>query len=1050
MHALNLKPTHKAVKSYYNEIQQLNLLEKPHEGAVSPAFAGLLRHCARQYKWTLVEQYSMQRGTKTIRIDGALVDTFNLVYGYWEAKDIKDDLAREVKSKFEVGYPQDNILFQAPNRAILWQDGNQVLDQDLSQPEVLVDVLKTFFEYQPPAYEEWQRAVEEFKLKVPELAAGLLKIIEGERQTNNTFVQAFDKFATTCREAINPNLSIQAIEEMLIQHLLTERIFSKVFDNPYFLDHNAVARDIKKVVLALTSQHFSPKDFLKQLNRFYVSIESTAVLIDDFAQKQAFLNTVYEKFFQGYAVKVADTHGIVYTPQPIVRFMVNSIEEILQREFGRSLSDKDVHILDPFVGTGNFIIHVMRKMKKTALRHKYEHELHCNEVMLLPYYIASMNIEHEYYELTGEYKPFEGICFVDTFELAEDKQLPLFTEENTARVERQKKTPIFVILGNPPYNANQQNEMDLNKNRQHETVDSWIKETYIADSQSLGRTTRKLLFDPYIKAFRWATKRIGDEGIVCFVSNNSFIDDLPFDGMRKYLAKDFNRIYILDLKGNVRKDSMRDGIPIGERHTIFGLAAMVGISITFLIKSRKFSDYKIFYSEVDWRATRQEKFKLIQEANSIQQLQWRELQPDHKHTWLTESLQPEFKSFIPIGSKKTKSLKVKDSHLFDTIFHIYALGVSTNRDNWLYNLNQEELTTNVTSFCEVYNADLDSWKRSGKPKDPLTIVTTDEQKIKWSSLLLDKFKRDNYAHFDADKIRTSMYRPFSKRFLYFDKLLIDAPTLQSSFFPNNATENENRVIAITSHSQLPFLVQMIAYIPCMDVGGRPTQCFPFYTYNEDPSAGSGQAYNRRENITDWALEQFRTQYNDPNITKWDIFHYVYAILHHPQYREKYAANLKRELPRIPFVKSPFGGGEGEVFWAFAKAGEQLANLHVNYEQQPEYLLHMIENDDVPLNWRVEKMKLSKDKTQIIYNDFLTLGGIPPEAFEYRLGNRSALDWVIDQYRVKTDKRSGIKNDPNRADDPEYIVRLIKQVVTVSVETVKIVKGLPELDITLEH
>ncbi len=340
--------------------------------------------------------------------------------------------------------------------------------------------------------------MEEFKLKVPELAAGLLRIIEQERKQNKNFVQAFRNFAATCREAINPNLADQAVEEMLIQHLLTERLFSKVFDNPYFLDHNALARDIKKVILALTSRHFSPKDFLKQLNRFYVSIESTAAVIDDFAQKQAFLNTIYEKFFQGYAVKVADTHGIVYTPQPVVRFMVNSIEEILRQEFGRSLSDKDVHILDPFVGTGNFLIHVMRRINKTALRQKYEQELHCNEVMLLPYYIASMNIEHEYYELTREYKPFEGVCFVDTFELAEDRQLPLFTEENTARVQRQKKAPIFVILGNPPYNAGQINENDNNKNRKYTTLDQRVAETYARDSSA---SNKNALSDVYVKAF---------------------------------------------------------------------------------------------------------------------------------------------------------------------------------------------------------------------------------------------------------------------------------------------------------------------------------------------------------------------------------------------------------------------------------------------------------------------------------------------------------------------------------------------------------------------
>jgi predicted helicase len=346
---------------------------------------------------------------------------------------------------------QVSILFQAPERAILWQNGNQILDEDITDPGRLIEVLKAFFRYQPPAFERWELAVEEFKAVIPELAAGVLKLIEQERSTNRRFIQAFDGFMALCHEAINPNLSVKAVEEMLIQHLLTERIFRRGFNNPDFVERNIIAREIEKVIQALTASYFSRQDFLKSLDRFYGALEATADTIDDYSQKQAFLNTVYEKFFQGFSVKVADMHGIVYTPQPIVDFMVRSVEDILQQEFGRSLSSQGVHILDPFVGTGNFLIRVMREIKKTALQYKYAHELHCNEAMLLPYYVASMNLEHEYYDLTGKYEPFEGICLVDTFELAEDNQISLFTTDNTQRVNRQKQSPIFVIISNPPY-----------------------------------------------------------------------------------------------------------------------------------------------------------------------------------------------------------------------------------------------------------------------------------------------------------------------------------------------------------------------------------------------------------------------------------------------------------------------------------------------------------------------------------------------------------------------------------------------------------------------
>ena len=577
MTTLNLKPNHKAVKDYYDALHQLTALGASHEGAVSPAFAALLRHCAHQFDWTLLEQHSVKRNGHPIRVDGALADAFRLVHGYWEAKDSGDDLDKEIKKKFAVGYPKDNILFQAPNRVIIWQDARQVLDEDITQPERLIEALRTFFAYQPPAYEQFEQAVEEFKLKVPELASGLLQLIEKERVSNQRFVQAFEGFFNLCRQTINPNISTQAVEEMLIQHLLTELIFRSVFNNPDFVERNVIAREIEKVIVALTSRSFSKHEFQQSLDRFYRAIETTAATIEDFSQKQGFLSTVYEKFFQGFSVKVADTHGIVYTPQPIVQFMVESVQETLRKEFGRSLSDPGVHIIDPFVGTGSFIVSVMREMQKSRLPYKYANEIHCNEVMLLPYYIASMNIEHAYYELTGMYQSFEGVCLVDTFELAEGKQLPLMTEENTARAKRQQEMPIFVVIGNPPYNAGQVNENDNNKNRKYPAIDGRVSRTYGVASQA---TLLRKLNDPYVKAIRWASDRIGDEGVVAFVTNSSFITENTFDGMRQWLERDFDSLYILDLGGNVRKNPKLSGTT----HNVFGI--QLGISINFLIKKK--------------------------------------------------------------------------------------------------------------------------------------------------------------------------------------------------------------------------------------------------------------------------------------------------------------------------------------------------------------------------------------------------------------------------------------------------------------------------------
>ena len=510
-------------------------------------------------------------------MDGALVDEFRLTHGFWEAKDSHDDLGKEVKKKLTAGYPQNNIIFQAPERAILWQNGRVTLDEDITEPVVLVEVLKRFFEHIPPEFEEWTDAIGHFQSQVPELGRALKELIEKEQKSNARFRAAFDDFYALCRQSINPNLSKEAVEEMLIQHLLTERIFRTVFNNPDFTRRNAIAAEIEKVIDALTSQAFTRDAFLQSLDRFYQAIDKAARTIEDFSEKQRFLNTVYEKFFQGFSVKVADTHGIVYTPPPIVNFMVRSVEDILQKEFGKSLSSPDVHILDPFVGTGNFIVHIMQAIKKTALAQKYHNELHCNEVMLLPYYIASMNIEHEFYERTGNYETFEGICLVDTFELAEAQQISFFSTENTARVERQKRTPIKVVIGNPPYNAWQLNENDNNKNRKYTVMDKRVAESYAKDSHA---TNKNALSDPYVKAFRWASDRIGDEGIVALVSNNSFIESLAFDGMRKHIERDFDEVYVLDLGGNVRKNPKLSGTT----HNVFGI--QVGVSVNIFVRKR--------------------------------------------------------------------------------------------------------------------------------------------------------------------------------------------------------------------------------------------------------------------------------------------------------------------------------------------------------------------------------------------------------------------------------------------------------------------------------
>jgi type I restriction-modification system DNA methylase subunit len=496
MRTLNLKANHKKIATYRASLDEFAQLGVAHETSVRAAFQALLEDCTalvnkgRADKWKLVPEFSVKtKAGARITPDGALLDGFRLIHGVWEAKDTADDLDKEIAKKFKLGYPRDNILFQSPQRAVLVQDGERVLDLDIYKPDNLVEILRAFFEYQAPAFDEWEKAVAEFKDRLSEIGRQTRDIIRAERKQNKKFVAAFDAFVTLCRQSLNPNLREDAVEEMLIQHLLTERIFRKIFDVGDFMQRNNIAAEIEKVVAALTSRSFSRDKFLKELDRFYVAIEDAADTIPEFSEKQKFLNTVYEQFFQGFAVERADTLGIIYTPQEIVDFILASVEEILKTEFGRRLGDPGVHIIDPFVGTGNFIVNLIRRLPKTRLEHKYRHELHCNEVMLLPYYVAAMNIEHTFWEQIGRYEAFPGICLVDTFETAEKAQgeFGFFNPENTERVKRQKAAQIFVVLGNPPYNAWQQDENDNNKNRKYEVVDERVRLTYSADSQRRTR-----------------------------------------------------------------------------------------------------------------------------------------------------------------------------------------------------------------------------------------------------------------------------------------------------------------------------------------------------------------------------------------------------------------------------------------------------------------------------------------------------------------------------------------------------------------------------------
>jgi predicted helicase len=1007
----------KLIEKYYEDLDGYKQQDVLFERGTQHAFHTLLHEEGKKHQWMLVAELEKKVNGKTIRPDGTFRDSIGLVRGFWEAKDSDDKLDVEIEKKRRLGYSFSNIIFEDTTRAVLFQKGLKILDIDMHDPEKLRELITEFFRYIEPEILAFEEAISEFKDRVPDLAENLAKKIADAHKSNKTFRAAFAVFFELCITSLNPNISQVAVDEMLIQHILTERLIREIFDYSEFASRNAIAIELEKVMEAMTSQSFNRDTYLKELDRFYVAIEKTARTLTEWSEKQQFLNSVYERFFQGYSVKLADTMGIVYTPQEIVNFMCASVAEVLKKEFKKELWSDDVYIIDPCTGTGNFIVNLIRRIPKAKLEAVYKHRLFANEIMLLPYYIAALNIEHEYWEQTKKRESFEGLCFVDTLDLAEhaQAQLGFMTAKNSERVERQRKSPITVVIGNPPYNAGQEDETDNNKNRMYPQIDQRIKETYVR-ANSAQKTK---LYDPYVRFFRWATDRLGDrDGIVCLITNNSFVHKIACDGLQRLLPKEFNKIYHLDLRGDVRENPTLSGTA----YNVFGI--QVGVGITIAVRTKKTSKANVSFQTIPLELRREEKLALIQKKVAISGVNWIQLTPDNEGGWFKTENGEEYATFTKLSNKNKSSIKG------ECIFNTYSHGISTNRDSVIYDFDRSSLEVRAEHFADGFNAEIDRYRRHGLPKEIDSFLKN--SKLKWSRNLKSELKRLSYLQYDAKKIRNVIYRPFTARYVYFDDIAIDERGRFPVIFPSR--ESENVVIAV---SDIQFRSNsygvMAARMPvdlhvCSSLDGH--QVFPFYVYAEDGT-------NRRENITDWALQQFRDHYNDKKIDKWAIFYYVYGVLHHPGYREKFADNLKRELPRIPYAPD---------FKAFSKAGEKLAKLHLDYEKLEPWELDLEENPDEPLSYRVDdKMRLDKTKVRLRVNKSLTLAGIPLDCFAYRLGNRSALDWVIDQYQVHTDKRSGITSDPNREDDPEYIVKLVGQVIRVSIETMKIVNALPSYE-----
>jgi predicted helicase len=894
-----------------------------------------------------------------------------------------------------------------------------------------------------------RRYWEQWAKNVAEIAGRQVERINRVIKESGSHKKAFEEFLTGLQKNINPAVTQQEAVEMLSQHIITKPVFEALFESYSFVKHNPISVSMQKMLDLLEAQAIE-KD-TETLHKFYESVKMRAAGIDNSEGKQRVVIELYDKFFKTAFPKMVTRLGIVYTPVEVVDFMIRSVGYVLEKEFGRTISDENIHILDPFTGTGTFITRLLQSgliTKKDILR-KYQKEIHANEIVLLAYYIAAVNIENAFHDAvrTKEYLAFDGICLTDTFQLGEtDENEKLFSEmfpQNSERVSRQKKVPLRVIIGNPPYSIGQKSANDNAQNQSYPKLEKRISDTYASES-SAG--LNKSLYDAYIKAFRWSTDRLDPQngGILCFVSNGAWIDGNSTDGFRKSLEREFSSIYVFNLRGNARTQ----GEPRRrEAGNVFGGGSRTPIAITLLVKKRGQVTGKaaIHYHDIGDYLNREEKLSLVKKFDSIgnPQLAWKELTPNEHGDWISQR-STAFESFFPIESIKKYNMSS------DSIFVTSSLGVATNRDAWCYNSSRDALSRNIRTTLTFYNdqrLDLLRIKKKNPDIRAEEFVAYDASKINWTDIFIrDLWKGVEYKY-NSQNIVAGLYRPFFKQRFYFSPTLNHRVYQQERLFPFR--EARNVLICISGiASSKEFSVLATDCIPSLDTVEK-CQCFPLFYYEErdtnSPSLFDSEGENKhvqREGVSDSVLGRARRMYGK-GVTKEDIFYYVYGFLHSPMYRQTFAADLKKMLPRIPLVDEP------RDFWKFSKAGRELAELHINYESVPPYDRVEVHGDGSG-HFKVEKMRFPKkgQKDTIIYNSKITVSNIPEKAYEYVVNGKSAVEWIMERYQITTHKESGIVNDPNdwarEVGKPRYILDLLLSVINVSMKTIKIVECLPEV------
>ena len=1024
-----------AIEKYYNEIKEAELNGMNNEQNIREYFYELLKNYTNSQNLKIereTKEFVFENGQKkNIFLDGRIKKE-NMVIGWVENKDAKDDLNKEIKNKKEKQYPLLNTIFENSKELVLFQDGKEVIRVNMSKSEELDKVLIKFVSFRPEEYKKFQDAFNNLKRILPDLAKDLREFFKEEKKINKKFKENLKEFTKKCQLSINNNITEELAIEMIIQHMLTRDIFVIFFQNANFHMNNIISKSISNILTHINQKSFEITEKIKSYTDCLSSYTKT-ITKDD---KQDILKTFYSDFYKALNSKKADVQGIEYTPIQIVKFMVDASEQLLYKHFNKKLSSRDVNILDPCSGTGIFMEEIINRINLKDLEYKYKNELFSNEIDIMPYYISNLNIENAYFERTNSYEIFENICFLDTLEfqtkLGNNALFGMeeFSEGNVKRAVRQYEKKINLIIGNPPYNANQKSENDNNKNKVYIDLDKRIKDTYV----NLSSAQKTKQYDMYKRFIRWASDRIKseDDGIIAFITNNAYLDSRQDDGFRKSVQKEFDYIYIIDLKGNARKQNKSEG------GNVFNI--QTGVAIMFLIKkgvsekqnkinplNQKKANIK-YYNIGDFLSGDKKLMSLQQDISFF------DIIPDNKGQWLNQT-NNDFYEHTALIDKNVKNQKVGKAIEQKAIFKLFTLGVSTNRDNWAYDFNKEQLEKKIKCFLKIYNNERKKW--ADKKLNDANFNDNLDYSIKWSEHLKKQLIQNKEIKFNKKSIVKCLYRPFIYQYLYFNNKFCDRLSFNKFLFPNESSENLILTFNVVKPTRTHdcFVNKILTSLDF--TGGN--LLVPLYVYENG---------EKKLNITDYAIKEFQKKYKD-KATAENIFAYCHAVLSSPKYQKEYEENLKIDYPRIPLYKN---------FDRFVELGKRLIKLQTEFENfdcRNEEIQLKIEKDFKYMPEDFSMIKLNKEKGIIIFDGKNRIENIPKKAFDYKIGTRSALDWIIDYYKPKKlnpqkelHHKTLIENGLNFYDYKnirEYLFELIPKVIEISVETVDIFKELEKLN-----